>query len=115
MRTKKIQNRYILPDTRQIGEVPSDAVVTPEQAESALGHAQATEFDEDRMELLDQELRQEEEALLGRQVNPTGIDYRLLVCDPTQEESRQRMGWGDAFGVPRVLNLDEFFFQKSRS
>ena len=109
---KKIQNRYILPDTRQIGEVPSDAVVTPEQAESALGHAQATEFDEDRMELLDQELRQEEEALLGRQVNPSGIDYRLVVCDPTQEESRQRIGWGDAFGVPRVLNLGEFSFSK---
>ena len=90
-----------MPETRQIGEVPPDAVVTPEQAESALGHAQATEFDEDGMELLDQELREEEEALTGRQVNPTGIDYALLAYEPSEGQAVQRFGWGEAFGPPR--------------
>ena len=64
------KDRLLLPRTHEIGEVPCNAVVTPEQAESALGHAQATEFDDDGLELLDQEVRQEEEALAGRQVNP---------------------------------------------
>ena len=49
----KLQRKLLLPDSRQIGETPADAVATPEQAESALGHAQATEFDEDALELLD--------------------------------------------------------------
>ena len=62
---KKHQRRTLLPQTCQIGEVPPDAVVTPEQAESALGHVQATEFDDDALEALDQELRQEEEAWPG--------------------------------------------------
>ena len=82
-----------MPETRQIGEVPPDAVVTPEQAESALGHAQATEFDEDGLELLDQELREEEEeALTGRQVNPTGVDYALLAFDPLDGQAVLRFG-----------------------
>ena len=54
---KQQHRRTLLPQTCQIGEVPPDAVVTPEQAESALGHAQATEFDDDALEGLDQELR----------------------------------------------------------
>jgi hypothetical protein len=62
---KKHQRRTLLPQTCPIGEVPPDAVVTPEQAESALGHVQATEFDDDALEALDQELRQEEEAWPG--------------------------------------------------
>ena len=33
----RLQGRPLLPDSRQIGEMPADAVVTPEQAESILG------------------------------------------------------------------------------
>ena len=99
-----------MPETRQIGEVLPDAVVTPEQAESALGHAQATEFDEDGMELLDQELREEEEALTGRQVNPTGIDYALLAYEPSEGQAAQRFGWDEALGPPRPLKSDGFAF-----
>ena len=107
---KKLQNRYLLPETREIGEVPPDAVVTPEQAESALGHAQATEFDEDGLELLDQELREEEEALAGRQVNPNGIDYSLLAYEPSEGQAVQRFGWDEALGLPRPLTLGDFAF-----
>ena len=65
-----LQKRSLLPEMHQMRKVPPDAVVTPEQAETVLGHAQATEFDEDALTALDKELRQEEEALAGRQVDP---------------------------------------------
>ena len=58
------------PDSTQVGEIPHDAQVTAEQAESALGHNQATELDDDILELIDQDQREEEEALQGRYVNP---------------------------------------------
>ena len=110
----KLQGRYLLPDTRQIGEVPSDAVVAPEQAESALGHAQATEFDEETFEVLDQELREEEHELVGRHVNPCGIDYALLAYDPstgsTDASLWQRHVWEQALGPPRRLKLEDFAF-----
>ena len=88
----------MLPGTRQIGEAPPDAVVTAEQAESALGHAQATDFDDQLFELLDQELREEELALTGRHVNPTGLDYALLAYDPSQADAVQRFGWEQSLG-----------------
>ncbi len=47
-------------------EVPCYAVVTPEQAESALGHAQATEYDEDLLDTLDEDQKEEEIALMGK-------------------------------------------------
>ena len=58
--------------------VPPDAVVTPEQAESALGHLQATDFDADMFETLDEDQREEEMALMGRVVNPAGEDYDCI-------------------------------------
>ena len=76
------------PDSTQIGEIPHDAQVTAEQAESTLGHNQATELDEDIFELIDQDQREEEEALQGRYVNPeyladtTRIDYDCLCWSP---------------------------------
>ena len=72
------------PDSTQIGEIPHDAQVTAEQAESALGHNQSTELDGDSFELFDLDQREEEEALQGRYVNPeylsdaTRIDYDCL-------------------------------------
>ena len=72
-------NIIIIPDATQIGEVPHDAAVTAEQAESALGHVQATDFDEDMLEMIDMDQRQEEEALVGRHVNRSNVDYSCLV------------------------------------
>ena len=107
---QRSKGRTLLPRTHEIGEVPADAVVTPEQAESALGHAQATEFDDDVLELLGQELRQEEEALMGRQVNPTGPDYTLLIGELADTGTAQRLGWQEALGSPRTLNVHDFAF-----
>ncbi|MBM4179915.1 MAG: hypothetical protein FJ211_11410, partial [Ignavibacteria bacterium] len=108
--SKRLQPRVLLPDSRQIGEMPVDAVVTPEQAESALGHAQANDFDEDLLESLDQELRQEEEALVGRVVNPADVDYALLVYDGNDRESMRTFGWDESVAPPRSLSLQDFAF-----
>ena len=62
--------------------MPFDAIVTAEQAESALGHNQATEFDDDLLELMDLDQRAEEEELIGKQVNPVGIDYSCICWSP---------------------------------
>ena len=43
----------LVPHVEAIGEVPFDAVVNPEQAESALGHAQPTEFDDELLDMID--------------------------------------------------------------
>ena len=45
----------------QPGEVPHNAVITAEQAESALGRNLATEWDEDLLEQIDMDQRAEEE------------------------------------------------------
>jgi hypothetical protein len=63
-------------------EVPPDALVTSEQAESALGHVQATDFDADIFEALDEDQKEEEMALMGRHVNPPGIDYDCIAWSP---------------------------------
>ncbi len=52
--------RLMKPFVTQPGDVPHDAVVTAEQAESALGHTQATELDEEIFEMIDQDQREEE-------------------------------------------------------
>jgi len=70
--------RLMKPFVTQPGDVPHDAVVTAEQAESALGHTQATELDEEIFEMIDQDQREEEEALQGHHVNPAGISYDCL-------------------------------------
>ena len=61
--------------TYTLGEVPFIAIVTAEQAESALGHARTIEFDNELSELVACDQRVEEMALVGRQVNAVGIDY----------------------------------------
>ena len=50
-------SRLLIPRVDAIGEVPFDAVVNPKQAESALGHAQATEFDDEMLNMIDLDLR----------------------------------------------------------
>ena len=65
------KSRMLIPRVNAIGEVPFDVVVNPEQVESALGHAQATEFDDELLDAVDLDLRAEEEALfdLGESTN----------------------------------------------
>ena len=81
MRTKP--PRLMKPFVTQPGDVPHDAVVTAEQAESALGHNQATELDNEIFEAVDQDQREEEEALHGHHVNPSGISHECFSPLPT--------------------------------
>jgi len=108
--SRKHQSRLLSPAARLFAEMPADAVATPEQVESALGHAQATEFDEEAFERVDPELCQEEEALAGRLVNPAGVEYSLLVYDGTKRESMATFGWDESVGPPRALQLQDFRF-----
>ena len=60
------RKQLLNPMLRGHAEVPTDAIVDPVQAESAFGHVQATELDDEDLEALDAALR----ALLGCHVNP---------------------------------------------
>jgi len=80
--------------------VPANAVIDAVQAESALGHLAATEFDEDCADVVDKDLRAEEEALVGRHVNPKGIDYSCLA-------DADASGWHPPL-VPRRLSRSDF-------
>jgi hypothetical protein len=80
--------------------VPADAVVDAAQAESALGHFAAAEFDEEWADVVDKDLRAEEEALFGRYVNPKGIDYSCLA-------DADASGWHPPL-VPRRLFRSDF-------
>ena len=71
-------------------DVPADAHVSAEQAESALGHLQATEHDADVFETLDEDQREEEMALMGRLVNPSGISYDCVAWDPVSDSALAR-------------------------
>ena len=53
-----------------VADVPAGAIVTPEQADSALVHVQATDLDADIFESLGEDQREEEMALIDRNVNP---------------------------------------------
>ena len=68
-------------------DVPVDAYVSAEQAESALGHVQATEQDADVFETLDEDQREEEMALMGHVVNPAAVNYDCLAWDPGSDSS----------------------------
>ena len=76
------QNLPTCPCLAHIGGIPRDARVTPDQAESDLGHNQATEFDEDVLEMMDLDQGEEKEALTGRHVDPGGVDYSFLCWTP---------------------------------
>ena len=105
---KMRREKWLLPEQQQMGEVPPDAIVTAEQAESALGRAQGTEFDEDLFETIDLELRQEEEALAGRHINPSGVDYSCLCHDLPDSVSAAAFGWDATKAVPRLLTRQDF-------
>ena len=74
--------------------VPDEALVTPEQAESALGHVQATEYDAEWFEELDMDQKEEEMALLGKIVNPPGVNYDVLAWSPISDSDvAASVGW----------------------
>ena len=77
------------------GEIPDDAVVTAEQAESALGRTIATEFEIGINEAADADTQQEEEALAGYQVNPPGVDYSCIAWQPNAPDlvTAAMAGW----------------------
>ena len=103
----------IAPHTCGVGEVPQGAVVTAEQAESALGRNLATELEADALEAIDQDQREEEEALAGRQLNPANVDYACLcwspdsVGDGPEFVSPETMGWTSDLGSKR-LGVEDF-------
>ena len=68
--------------SRSYAEVPADAIVDPMQAESALGHNLADEIDADIADIVDKDVRAEEEAMLGAPVNPPGLPYDCLAPSP---------------------------------
>ena len=58
--------------------MPPRAVVTAEQAESALGRSIATAPDAGISEAADVDTMKDEEALAGHQANPSGVDYSFI-------------------------------------
>jgi hypothetical protein len=81
LRDRPLQHPKLFPRATTYGDLPDDAVVDAEQAESALGHVLATELDDFDTETVDKDLRAEEEALIGRVVNPDGMDYTCLTTE----------------------------------
>ena len=74
--------------------VPDHANVTAEQAESALGHVQATDIDNIFFEELDLDQKEEEMALIGRTVNPPGVSYDCLAWSPVLDSDlAASVGW----------------------
>ena len=75
-------------------DVPPDAIVTAEQAESALGHVQATDLDADIVESLDEDQNEEEMVLMGRVVNPPLLAYDCIAWSPVSDSDLAKtMGW----------------------
>ena len=94
--------------TGAAADVPADAHVSPEQAESALGHVHATENDADVFETLDADQREEEMALMGHVINPSAIDYDCLAWDPVSDSSlASEFNFHPPF-VRRSLRADDF-------
>ena len=81
--------------THEIGQVPETALVTAEQAESALGRTIATEIDVDFDDAVDPDTKEEEEKLAGYQVNPSGVNYECVSWQPDAPGavSAEIFGW----------------------
>ena len=89
------QKTVLVEHAGTVGEIPQNALVTAEQAESALGRTVATELDVDISEAIDADTKEEEEALAGRQINPSGVDYSCLSWQPAAPDSvsAKAIGW----------------------
>ena len=105
--------------TEQLGEIPHNALVSAAQAESALGRSLCTEWDEDVMEVIDDDQRAEEEQLIGRALHPQGhgVDYSFLAWSPDPNDinhasdliSAKDLNWHP--GLPlKALRLQDFEF-----
>ena len=91
-----------------MGELPENAQVTAEQAESALGRTMTTEVDLDMLDAVDADTKEEEEALAGRQVNPPGHDYSCISWQPTAPDSVSAavVGWEEGREVRALDRTD---------
>ena len=91
-----------------VGEIPQNARVSPEQAESALGRTMATELDADYIDAVDADTKEEEEALAGHQVNPSELDYQCLVWQPLAPDSvsAATMGWEPTRPARQLVRSD---------
>ena len=103
------QKALLVEHAASVGEIPQNAVITAEQAESALGRTAATELDIDMPDAVDGDTREEEEALAGRQVNPCGVDYACLTWQPLAPDSVSALavGW-ESTRPGRRLVRDDF-------
>ena len=92
-----------------VGEIPDDGPVTAEQAESTLGRTMATELDQDMLDALDPDTKEEEDALAGRQVNPSGAAYSCICWQPSAPDSvsAATVGWGEKI-EKRLLSRSVF-------
>ena len=95
--------------TYAIGQVPENAVVTAEQAGSALGRTLTTEIDIDPADTVDADTKEEEEKLAGYQVNPSGVNYSCVPWQPDApgSVSAEIVGW-DVGQVARPLSRRDF-------
>ena len=105
-----VRKQVLLSRTCTPGEMPQDAIVDPVQAESALGHVQANELDEEDLDD-DAALRAEEEALLGHHVNPPSPKYPCLAVEPNSAMS-ENFGWHPPL-LPRTLERRDFVCTKA--
>ena len=91
-----------------VGEIPQNARVSPEQAESALGRTVAEAIDIDYPDAVDADTREEEEALAGHQVNPSGFDYACIAWQPLAPDSVSAgtVGWEATRPARRLVRSD---------
>ena len=103
------RKQTLVEHTQHPGEIPSGVEVTAEQAESALGRTMATELDVEISDTVDADTKEEEEALVGHQVNPNGVDYSCLAWQPATPStaSADVMGW-EADRPARLLSRADF-------
>ena len=102
------QKPLLVEHAATVGEIPQNARVSPEQAESALGRTLATEIDMDYPDAVDADTREEEEALAGHQVNPSGFDYACIAWQPLAPDSVSAgtVGWEATRSARRLVRSD---------
>ena len=109
------QKPLLVEHAATVGEIPQNTWVSPEQAESALGKTVATEIDIDYPDAVDADTKEEEEALAGHQVNPSGFDYACIAWQPLEPDSVSAgtVGW-EATRPARRLVRSDFACSKER-
>ena len=102
------QKPFLVEHAATVGEIPQNAHISPEQAESALGRTLATEVDIDYSDAVNAGTKEEEEALAGRQVNPIGIYYACVTWQPSAPDSigAGTVGWEATRPARRLVRSD---------